>query len=234
MSPFDSGQRASAFNQPLSFDTSSVTDMSYMFVVRCSTCPTPNLQTSPSLHAAFTIHHCRPARHLPPPGPQPASHRMPSSRLSAGRVGVQPAAELRHLQRHNHELHVLRALLPAPCPISAVELSPARYMFLVHNLAPPAITGPGCDHAVIESRKGRVRCGARCGPGERAWAGGSARVACTDTSLRISRPPFDSRQGADSLSAANKLLIRCTWEGNSAFASAGYDSSWGSGSCAAI
>ena len=26
--------RASAFNQPLSFDTSSVTDMSYMFYVR--------------------------------------------------------------------------------------------------------------------------------------------------------------------------------------------------------
>ena len=41
--------------------------MSNMFAVRCSTCPTPNLQTSPSLHAAFTIHHCRPARHLPGP-----------------------------------------------------------------------------------------------------------------------------------------------------------------------
>eukprot|EP00964_Phaeocystis_antarctica_P050417 scaffold29284_cov63-Phaeocystis_antarctica.AAC.2 len=24
-----------------------------------------------------------------------------------------------------------------------------------------------------------VRCGARCGPGGRAWAGGSARAACT-------------------------------------------------------
>merc|ERR1711935_930132 len=30
---------ASAFNQPLSFDTSSVTDMSGMFVVRSSQCP---------------------------------------------------------------------------------------------------------------------------------------------------------------------------------------------------
>eukprot|EP00964_Phaeocystis_antarctica_P162674 scaffold137365_cov75-Phaeocystis_antarctica.AAC.1 len=40
-----------------------------------------------------------------------------------------------------------------------------------------------------------------------------------------------TRQNANSLSAANKLLIRCAWAGNSAFASAGYDSSWVSGSC---
>ena len=38
--------------------------------------------------------------------------------------------------------------------------------------------------------------------------------------------------GANSLSAANKLLIRCAWAGTSAFASAGYGSSWGPGSCA--
>merc|ERR1712194_16884 len=39
---------------------------------------------------------------------------------------------------------------------------------------------------------------------------------------------------ASSLSGANKLLIRCAWAGNSAFASAGYgpsSKSWGSGSC---
>merc|ERR1712021_166530 len=36
---------------------------------------------------------------------------------------------------------------------------------------------------------------------------------------------------ANSLSAANKLLIRCAWAGSSAFASAGYGSSWGPGSC---
>jgi len=35
-----------------------------------------------------------------------------------------------------------------------------------------------------------------------------------------------------SLSNANKLLIRCAWAGTSAFASAGYGSSWGPGSCA--
>ena len=41
---FDSRQRASAFNQPLSFDTSSVTNMNYMFYVRSSSCPAPHLQ----------------------------------------------------------------------------------------------------------------------------------------------------------------------------------------------
>merc|ERR1712194_135661 len=38
--------------------------------------------------------------------------------------------------------------------------------------------------------------------------------------------------GADSLSAANKLLIRCAWAGNSAFTSAGYGPSWAPGTCA--
>merc|ERR1711935_1274679 len=36
----------------------------------------------------------------------------------------------------------------------------------------------------------------------------------------------------DSLSNANKLLIRCAWAGTSAFNSAGYGSSWGPGTCA--
>ena len=51
---------------------------------------------------------------------------MPSFRLSAGRVGVQPAAELRHLQSHKYVSDVRGALLPVPCPESAVEPSPAR------------------------------------------------------------------------------------------------------------
>ena len=37
---------------------------------------------------------------------------------------------------------------------------------------------------------------------------------------------------ANSLSDANKLLIRCAWAGTSAFTSAGYGSSWGPGNCA--
>ena len=35
------------------------------------------------------------------------------------------------------------------------------------------------------------------------------------------------------MSNANKLLIRCAWAGTSAFASAGYGSSWGPGTCPA-
>ena len=42
------------FNQPLSFNTSSVTTMNYMFYVRSSQPPAPNLQTSPPPHAACT------------------------------------------------------------------------------------------------------------------------------------------------------------------------------------
>ena len=139
--PFGSRQYASAFNQPLSFDTSSVTAMYRMFIVRSSPCPTPNLQSSPPLHAACTAD----AFHLLPPGPNLAQHCMPSFRLSAVRVSVQPAGELRHLQRHEHGLHVRGALRPMPCPQSAVEPSPctlltppssAAFQPLARTLAP--------------------------------------------------------------------------------------------------
>eukprot|EP00964_Phaeocystis_antarctica_P096346 scaffold62657_cov64-Phaeocystis_antarctica.AAC.6 len=59
--PFDSRQYASAFNQPLSFDTSSVTRMGSMLKVRSSPFPAPNLQSSPPLRAACTAV----ARHPP-------------------------------------------------------------------------------------------------------------------------------------------------------------------------
>eukprot|EP00964_Phaeocystis_antarctica_P113549 scaffold77564_cov42-Phaeocystis_antarctica.AAC.2 len=68
--------------------------MADMFSVRTSPCPAPNLQSSPPLHAACTAV----ARHLRPAGLHLAPHRTPFFRLSAVRVDVQPAAELRHLQ----------------------------------------------------------------------------------------------------------------------------------------
>eukprot|EP00964_Phaeocystis_antarctica_P002112 scaffold1105_cov54-Phaeocystis_antarctica.AAC.6 len=40
-----------------------------------------------------------------------APHRIPPFDSAVG-VGVQPAAELRHLPRHEHEPHVRGALLP--------------------------------------------------------------------------------------------------------------------------
>jgi len=36
---------------------------------------------------------------------------------------------------------------------------------------------------------------------------------------------------ANSLSSANKLLIRCAWAGTLAFEQAGYDLLWGPGNC---
>ena len=42
---------------------------------------------------------------------------------------------------------------------------------------------------------------------------------------------LSTRQGTSSLSDFNKLLTRCAWAGTAAFASAGYGSDWGPGSC---
>jgi hypothetical protein len=104
----DPRQFAVVFNQPLSWDTSSVTDMDYMFSVRCSPRPAP--------------------RYLQP-----------------------------------------RALSPARSP---------------------------------------------------------ARVAPHTSSALLA-----TRQGGNSLSATNKLLIRCAWAGNPEF-NRRYGSSWAPGSCA--
>ena len=47
-----SWQRASAFNQPLNFDTSSVMDMKWMFGVRSSPCPAPSRALPYTLRAS--------------------------------------------------------------------------------------------------------------------------------------------------------------------------------------
>jgi surface protein len=79
-------QNAKAFNQPLSFDTSKVTDMNSMFNVRSERALTPQ-----ALSQAFPVHTaCAAAAHaLPPPGPHLAPHRMcmcPSLRLGSTRT----------------------------------------------------------------------------------------------------------------------------------------------------
>eukprot|EP00964_Phaeocystis_antarctica_P006491 scaffold3508_cov47-Phaeocystis_antarctica.AAC.1 len=144
-----------------------------MFAVRPSPCPAPNMQSSPPLHAACAAV----SRRLPPPGPHLAPHRMPSVRHSAVRVGVQPAAELRHLQRHEHERHVQCALLPAPCSQSAVEPSPlhAACTAVARRLPPPGPHLRPAPYALLATRqyatslsnanKLLIRC---------AWAGTSA------------------------------------------------------------
>ena len=164
----DPRQSAWAFNQPLSWDTSSVTDMYGMFHVRSSPRPAPTICTvAPShrharcVHAALAAHpapcalclrprqsarlpaprahqylqslalslaRClctalaprtpggRAACRLPPTGHQLVPHREPCLRPSAVRAGLQPAPELGHLPRHEHEPYVLRALLPTLWP----------------------------------------------------------------------------------------------------------------------
>ena len=56
------------------------------------------------------------------------------------------------------------------------------------------------------------------------------------TPSRLSRPTsyaiFLTWQSTYDLSDANKLLIHCAWADTSAFASAGYGSSWAPGNCA--
>ena len=89
-------------------------------------CPDPYLPSGP---VPCTL---RPAAFWP--APRTACHCMPPVRLSAGRVGVQSAAKLGHLQRHLHAHHVWRALLPAcslihsctvgPCPARCVQPGP--------------------------------------------------------------------------------------------------------------
>jgi hypothetical protein len=85
-------QIASAFNQPLSFDTSKVTSMRSMFYVRSARA----LRPSQALNRAFPENAaCATAAPRPPtsrPAPPSASHASPFD--SAERVRLQPAAEL--------------------------------------------------------------------------------------------------------------------------------------------
>ena len=130
-------QDASAFNQPLSFDTSSVTDMTGMFAVRSTRALAPSLQLYFSW--AFPVHAaCAAATSRNPRLPAHTSSRIacPPSDL-AGRVGVQPAPELRHLQPHEHVPDVLRALRACSGSSLQLNLSWALPMDAAHAAAAP-------------------------------------------------------------------------------------------------
>eukprot|EP00964_Phaeocystis_antarctica_P062410 scaffold37392_cov69-Phaeocystis_antarctica.AAC.1 len=124
-----------------------------MFAVRSSPCPAPNLQSR-----ALPCTLCAPrspaaASRL---SPHLAAQVMPAFRLSAVCLGVQPAAGLRHLQRHEHELHVRGALLPVPCPIPAAEPSPCTPLPMHVRHLPPS--GPH----VVPHRMPSLRLSAVC------------------------------------------------------------------------
>ena len=125
-------QGASAFNLPLSFDTSSVTRMNGMFQVHSA----PAHATTPS---GLPLQR----RRLQPfsPGPPAAlSACLPLD--SAGHVSVQPAADLRHLQRHDHAVHVFRALRACPCHPLTRRAHAARH--LGHRTQRPPVSWPAC------------------------------------------------------------------------------------------
>ena len=72
------------FNQPLSFDISSVTNIGYMFSVRSARTLAPSLQSSPPalpVHAACAAVISRPP-HLPGPHRMPLSTRQTPNSLS--------------------------------------------------------------------------------------------------------------------------------------------------------
>ena len=94
-------QRAEAFNQPLNFDTSNVKNMNAMFGVHSAICPTLRLQ-SREFQSSELIRGC-----IAPD--RPPSIVCPPFDLT-GRKGNQPAAELRHVPRHDHGEYVLCAL----------------------------------------------------------------------------------------------------------------------------
>ena len=81
---------------------------------------------------------------------------MPFFLLSVGREGVQPAAELQHLKRHKHGLHVPSALFP-PCPAPNLQSRPplhAACAAVVHRLLPPdPCTSPRTACSSFDSRQ---------------------------------------------------------------------------------
>ena len=78
----DPRQDADAFNRPLDWDTSRVTDMSKMFVVRCSPRLAPNLQPPP-LPCTLCVHRDR----SPPPVSRSAARPSPRA------LPVRPSAQ---------------------------------------------------------------------------------------------------------------------------------------------
>ena len=109
-----------AFNQPLNFNTSSVTDMKNMFAVRSARA----LPLIPSRVLACALLAPAPPHALLPLAPRVALHELRCG--LAVRDGVQPAAEIRHVQRHNHERHAFGPLRACPAPDSQSGPPPAR------------------------------------------------------------------------------------------------------------
>ena len=195
-------QYASAFNQPLSFDTSSVTATSYMFYVRSSPCPAPNL-CSRALSCKL----------LAPRSPA-------VSRLLTGVYLASTACPPFDSRQY-------ATVFNQPLSFDTSSVTDMRGMFYVRSspraLPPDLQSGPPLHAVYLQSSPPCTRC---------VCAAVARSLPPRKPTARLASYTLSAWQVANSLSAANKLLIRCAWAGNSAFASAGYDSSWGPGNCA--
>ena len=78
---------------------------------------------------ALPLRGCHPTPSVSQLAPRPASYAL-LFLGSAVRVGVQPTADSRHVQRHRHELHVQRALCPCPAnhPAPVPHVDPHRML----------------------------------------------------------------------------------------------------------
>ena len=146
--PVSTRQNAKAFNQPLNFNTSSVTTMDTMFYVCTSPAPCAQTPVEPSL--ARCMRGRRPTD--PPsswPTPRPAFD-------SAESEVVQPASELRHVPRHEHGSHVQGAL----CPRALRPDSSRAFPCTLHARPPPHRSSSLClpartsPHIVCAGREG--------------------------------------------------------------------------------
>ena len=207
---------------------------------------------------------------LTPPGPHLSSRVACPPFYSAGRVGVQPAAQLRHVQRHDHVPDVRGALRACPAPPTALSraipvhallppnaLTPLGPYLLPYRTCPPFSTRQG---ASAFNQPLSFDTSSVTDMNHMFWSASAFnQLLSWDTSsvtdmedmfgvsffgVRYTRASPDphisphiahallsTRQGASSLSDANKLLIRCAWAGTAAFVSAGYGSDWGPGTC---
>ena len=165
--PLATRQGASTFNQPLSLDTSNVTNMNRMFKV-CALASASTAEPFP-VHAANSE-----AAHPTTRTSGPASYARPCD--SAGCEALQPAAELQHYQGHQHTENIYSAL--SPCPAPDLEPDPPRARSLRRPAAqPPPPSGPHTPHSaasyallaarqgtntLTDENKGLIRC---------AWGG---------------------------------------------------------------
>ena len=112
---FESRQGATKFNQPLSFDTSSITKMGYMFRVRSPCAPSSTALSRP-LRVHATCLAATQCPHASRAVPLPASHARLSNRQGASAFNQPLSFDTSKLTNMNSMFAVrsARALPPKP------------------------------------------------------------------------------------------------------------------------